>query len=274
MALPKRVFGKLGWKVSLLGIGTAELGGEEPSVEMLHLALDQGVNYIDTAPSYQSTRSEQYIGQVAKSRRKEFYLATKTLARDKQGALRDLEGSLRRLNTEYVDLWQIHAVNQMEQLDAVFRRGGAMEAAEQAKQAGKVKAIGITGHTQPEVLIEALRRYPFDAVLVPLSPLDAHLNDFAKELVPTATQKGVAVIGMKVLKGAQRAQLLKDPTPYLHYALSLPVALIIVGSTTPAQARQNIEAIRRFKPLSPEARRRLEAECRSYANVRTLWWKQ
>jgi aryl-alcohol dehydrogenase-like predicted oxidoreductase len=274
MEIPKRAFGKLGWQVTLLGIGTAELGEEKASIEMLSLALDQGVNYLDTAPSYQGTRSEQSIGKIAKTRRKEFYLATKTLERAKTGALRELDESLKRLNTDYLDLWQIHAVNQMSELDAVLQRGGVIEAAQEAKKSGKIRAIGITGHTRPEVLIEALNRFSFDSVLVPLSPFDAHLHDFAKELIPLAVKKGTAVIGMKVLKGAQRAEKLKDPTSYLHYALSLPVSTIIVGSTTPAQARQNIEAVRRFKPLTAEERTRLETDCRADANAEVLWWKK
>lgn len=274
MELRKRAFGKTGWQVTLLGIGTAEVGEEKTTIEMLSLALDQGVNYIDTAPSYQGTRSEQYIGKIAKTRRKEFYLATKTLERTKTGALRELDESLKRLNTGYVDLWQIHAVNQMSELDAVMRSGGAIEAAQEAKKAGKIKAIGITGHTRPEVLIEAFKRFTFDSVLVPLSPFDASLHDFAKDLIPLAVKNGAAVIGMKVLKGAQRAEKLKDPAPYLHYALSLPVSTIIVGSTTPEQARQNVEAVRRFKPLSAEERTRLETESRSDANPDVLWWKR
>lgn len=272
--IPQRSFGKIGWKVGILGFGTAELAGEAESIAALNAALDDGVNYIDTAPSYQSARSETYVGKVAKSRRKEFYLATKTIQRGRAGALREIKESLARLQTNHIDLLQIHAVNRMSELDEALAKGGAIEGLEEAKKNGLIRHIGITGHTRPEVLLKAIERYPFESALVPLSPADASLNDFGKAFVPEARRRGVAVVAMKALKGAQRsADGLGDPVALLHYAFSLPVATAIVGMVTPAHVAQNAKAARDFRPLSAARMREMESTAKAYATTQALWWK-
>ncbi|HVL38550.1 MAG TPA: aldo/keto reductase, partial [Fimbriimonadaceae bacterium] len=172
--MPTRPLGKTGFSASLYALGSAEIPGTEEAVRAIHKLIDGGVNYLDTAPSYQGTRSESAIGQVLKSRRKGVFVATKTLARDADGAYAEVRSSRDRLGIDRIDLLQIHAVNDSGTLDAVLRQGGAIEGLERARKEGLIRFIGITGHTRPDVILSAITRYPFSTILVPVSPLDRH----------------------------------------------------------------------------------------------------
>lgn len=273
--MPKRRFGKTGWDASLLAFGTAELPTGDMALceKMLSLALDEGVNYFDTAPSYRGTEAEKAIGRVAK-RRKEFFLATKTLERKKAGAAREIEESLRRLGTDQIDTLQIHSVNDIRDLDTVLAAGGAIEALEEAKKAGKIRFIGITGHTRPAVILAALKRYKFDSVLVPLSAADFHVNDFATEVVPRAKELGIGIAGMKSLKGWQGGSRPVPAQKMLHYSMTLPVSTLTCGMTSEAQVRENLAAARAFKPLTETQMAELRQVAKEWSSVTNLWWKR
>ncbi|GMV36718.1 MAG: hypothetical protein AMXMBFR61_12260 [Fimbriimonadales bacterium] len=274
--MAKRDAGKMGWKASILAFGMAEVPPDDLDLceKMLRRALDLGVNYIDTAPSYQRGAGELAVGRVA-DRRKEFFLATKTLGRTKEAAAQDIQGSLERMKVPVIDLLHLHAVNDMRTLDTVLARGGPIEALEEAKRAGKIRYIGITGHTRPEVILEALKRYPFDAILVPVSAADYHLNDFALETIPYANKKGVSVAGMKSLKGWQNAGKKEvSSRELIHYALSLPIATLTCGMTNLEQVEENVKAARTFRALATADMDRIRAACKEWGTSQHLWWKR
>lgn len=261
------------FQASILALGTAEIPSNAEATRAITLALDAGVNYIDTAPSYRNTRSESVIGSFAEKRRKEFFLATKTLERSAEGAYRELKQSLARLKASYVDLIQIHAVNDNATLDQVLL--GAVKGLERAQKEGLTRFIGITGHTRPEVILRAIKEYPFDSILVPVSAADKWIGDFATEVIPKAKAKGIAVIGMKALKGIERAEgSIRDATPWLRYAFSLPIDTLAVGFRRYSDVLANIAIAQRFEPMSSPKRRELEEQAKRFANEDTLWWKK
>ena len=271
--MPTRVFGKTGRKVSIYALGSAEMPGGEENIKTLHKLIDGGVSYFDTAPSYMGTRSESTIGEVMKSRRKEVFLATKTLDRSADGAYRDVQASLKRLQTDHVDLLQVHAVNDFGTLDAVLAKGGAVEGLERAKKDGLIEHIGITGHTRPEVTLKALENYPFDSILIALSAIDKSHHDFADEVVPRAKKLGIGITGMKALKGIERSGKPFESERFLRYVWSLPVSTLTIGLRDLKEADQNLAAAKRFKPMTPTEMRALESEVAFLATDGNLWWK-
>ncbi|RMG22569.1 MAG: aldo/keto reductase [Armatimonadetes bacterium] len=271
--IPKRPLGKIPHDATILGIGTAEIPDDDESLKALNLALDAGVNYLDTAPSYRAARSETVLGQVCAQRRDDFFLATKTLERSADGAYREVRESLARLQTKTIDLIQVHAVNDFDTLDEALR--GAVKGLERAKREGLVRHIGITGHTRPEVILKAIESYPFESILVPVSAADHWLNDFVSGVIPEARKKRVAVIGMKALKGVERAKgKVADAEPWLRYAWSCPVDCLIVGFRRYAEVLENVRLAQQFRPMSAEQMRALEQEAKQFANTQALWWKK
>lgn len=270
----QRPLGKTGWKASIYALGTAEVPDIPSTVRAVHALLDGGVNYLDTAPSYQGTRSERALGEVMKTRRKEVFLATKTLARDADGAYREVKESLERLQTRQIDTLQIHAVNDFGALDQVLGKGGAAEGLERAKKEGLIRFIGITGHTRPEVISRALDRYPFDSILVPVSVLDASLYDFADDVLPKANKLGIAIVGMKALKGIERAGGPFAAEEFLRYAWSLPISTLTIGLRKESEAKANLAHALDFKKMPVSDMRALEAKFKDKADMNTLWWKR
>ncbi|MCM2257005.1 MAG: aldo/keto reductase [Vicinamibacteria bacterium] len=280
-AMPMRNLGKTGYQVGLFSLG-GQAAIEQPenaavAVPIVERALDLGVNYIDTAARYggDARWSQRYIGEVMKRRRSEAFLASKTHDRTRDGSLKVLEESLKLLNTDHLDLWQIHNLSLPEQVDQIFAKGGAVEALHEAKEQGLVRHIGITGHADPEVLIAALERGPFDTVLLALNAADVHHLSFKQKLLPLAVEREMGIVGMKI---PARGRILKGFTPpaaggppqagkvpgtivmseALRYVLSLPVSTVIVGCDTIAQLEENITLARAFNPLSPAQMAELE----------------
>ena len=177
-AMPTRSLGKTGHKVGILSLGgqaTLEIKGrEEESEKIINRAIDLGINYIDTAASYGGGVSQLNIGRVMKTRRSEVWLSTKTHDRTYDGSMRLLEESLKNLQTDHLDTWQLHNVQTMSQVDQIFSETGAIKAMEKARSEGIVRKLGITGHFEPLVLLEAIRRYPFDSILMALNAADVH----------------------------------------------------------------------------------------------------
>jgi aryl-alcohol dehydrogenase-like predicted oxidoreductase len=278
-AMPTRNLGKTGYKVGIFSLGgqaaIEKANNFDVTVPLINRALDLGVNYIDTSSIYGGPErwSEQYVGQVMKTRRGEAFLATKTKERTREGSLRMIEKSLKLLNTDHVDLWQLHDVGLQQDVDAIFARGGAMEALIEMQQQGVVRYLGVTGHYRPDALIEAVNRHPFDTILMSLNPADVHLHSFQEKLLPLVVEKQMGIIGMKV---PSRGRLLASWTPppveaqkhmwegsaiatrpgvmtmadAMNYALTHPVSTIIVGCDNIAQLEQNVAIAREFTPLS------------------------
>jgi aryl-alcohol dehydrogenase-like predicted oxidoreductase len=280
-AMPMRNLGKTGYQVGIFSLGgqasVEKPNNEAVAVPIVEKALDLGVNYIDTAARYGGDErwSQRYIGQVMKRRRAQAFLASKTHDRTRDGSLKLLEDSLRLLQTDHLDLWQIHNLSQMGQVDQIFAPDGAVKAQIEAKEQGLVRHIGITGHADPEVLIEAIRRYPFDTVLLALNAADVHHLSFKEKLLPLAVEKQMGIIGMKI---PARGRILSSFAPpsqpaspqagtqpgtlvmseALRYVLSLPVSTVIIGCDTVAQLEENVALARSFNPLSPTQMAELE----------------
>jgi predicted aldo/keto reductase-like oxidoreductase len=237
----------------------------EEAVRVIHRALDQGVNYCDTAPAYAG--SLDYYGAALGERRREIFLASKTHDRTRDGSLRLLDESLRRLRTDHLDLWQLHDLRTMQDLDRIFARGGAIEALVQARAEGRVRFLGLTGHHDPDILLEAMRRFDFDTLLVALNAADIHRLSFITTVLPEAARRGMGVIGMKVLaQGALLARGTLSVEEAIHYVLSLPgVCHAIIGCKTPAEVDENARIARTFVPLDAQRQRMLEEQTRTSA---------
>lgn len=273
-AMPTRSLGKTGYKAGILSLGgqaTLEIAGkEEESEKIIHRAIDLGINYIDTAASYGRGVSQLNIGRVMKTRRGEVWLSTKTHDRTYDGSMRLLEESLKNLQTDHIDTWQLHNVQRQEQVDQIFASDGAIKAMEKAKAEGMVRHLGITGHFEPLVLLEAIRRYPFDSILMALNAADVHYLSFKNYLLPEAQKQGIAIIGMKV---TTRSRMLSSWTPppleeqtdarmrtpkpgtisireALNYNMSLPVSTTIIGVDNIEQLEENVKIASEFSPLA------------------------
>ena len=218
---------------------------------ILNAALDRGIRYIDTAWVYSLGQAEERVGTVARKRRAEMWIATKTIDRTRDGALQQLDESLRRLQTDFVDEWRLHHVATMEELDECFASGGAMDALREAKERGLVRHLSISGHTDPAVQIEALRRFPFDSVLFAASPLEPFHDRFRHDLLPAAQAAGAAVIAMKILSGGKLKHVRAGA---MRYALSLPASVAIIGCETMPQLEQAVTTAESFTPMDETER--------------------
>lgn len=258
--LEYREFGQTGEKVAMLGLGGyhfLEISQQEVT-EIVQRYLDMGGNYVETAYAYGSGDSERKIGEALKGRRDEVFLATKVAARDKEGAARLLKRSLEHLQTDYVDLLFMHAVQENYELEAILSEKGALHAAEEAQQAGRVRFIGISGHGWADVLIEALERYPFEAVMHTYNYLDRfNYPSSETELLPLAAEKGVAVVGMKPVADGY---LHRSPLPAFRYAFTLPCATMVSGMNTLEYLETDMAAAKAFKPMGEKEMERLFAE--------------
>jgi predicted aldo/keto reductase-like oxidoreductase len=251
-----RPFGKTGESFPILSFGGQRIVDEhhcteEQAIAIVNTAIDRGIRYFDTAWIYSDGQAETRMGKVVKYRRPEMWIATKTWDTSRDGALRQLETSLSRLQTDYVNEWRLHNVWDFARLDAFTGKGGALEAAIQARDQGMVRKISISCHTDPQILVEALKRFPFDSALIALSALDHFIFSFAEEFLPIANAKGVATIGMKVLG---LGSLTHEVERSLRYAFSLPVSTVIVGMESMVQLEQNLAIAEGFQPMCDEER--------------------
>ncbi len=265
MALPHRPLGKTGVEVPIIGYGTAPLGKikvmDAPllnkSAKLLNHAIDQGITYLDTSPDY---GSQPKLGEVMKSRRDEVFLATKINKRRRNDVLEELRQNLKELQTDHVDLVQVHAVNTMADLEAALAPDGAISALEEARRQGMTRFVGITGHARPSVLANALERYDFDTVLVALGAIDRLVTGPEETLLPVAQQKNVGVIAMKVYGHGE----LKQRELALRYSLSLSgVSLAILGMDDESQIDENVRLAQCITPLSDSEMETLIQESRA-----------
>ena len=281
LAMPTNAFGKTGFKVGILSLGgqaTLEQSGTEAqSVKMINRAIDLGINYIDTAASYGGGVSQKHFGEVLKTRRKEVWVSTKTHDRSYDGSMRLLEESLKSLQTDHLDLWQLHNVQRKDQVDKIFAKDGALKALIKAKEEGVVRHLGVTGHYEPMILLECLNRFDFDAILMAVNAADVHYLSFKNYLLPKAQEKGVAIIGMKVATRGrmistwtpppleEQPERMRTPLPgtltikeALSYNMTLPVSTTILGVDNIAQIEENMQIASQFSPLSEEEMQALE----------------
>ncbi len=251
-----RPFGKTGESFPILSFGGQRIVdehdcAEEEAIEIVNTAIDRGIRYFDTGWIYSQGQAETRLGKVVKHRRSEMWIATKTWDTTRDGARRQLETSLTRLQTDHVDEWRFHNVSDYARLDAFIGKGGALEAALRARDEGLVRYISISCHTDPRILMEALDRFPFDSALFAASALDHFILSFAEEFLHVANARGVATVGMKVLGFGS---LTHEVERSLRYAFSLPVSTVIVGMETMAQLEQNLAIAESFVPLTDEER--------------------
>ncbi len=273
-AMPTRNLGKTGYKVGIFSLGgqaaLEKPNNEAVAVPIIERALDLGVNYIDTSSIYGGPArwSEQYVGKVMAHRRNQAFLATKTKERTRDDSMRMIEKSLQLLQTDHVDLWQLHDIGTLFDVNEVFAKDGAMEALIEMKEQKVVRHLGLTGHYRPDALMEGIRRYPFDAILMAMSAADPHHFSFNEALLPLAVEQQMGIIGMKI---PGRSRLLSNwipeplevqahtwegmvPAPTsgtltmreaMYYTLSRPVSTIIIGCDSIAQLEENVPTLSR-----------------------------
>lgn len=268
----RTLFGKTGIHVTLVGLGGEGIlrtfGNNEAAKAVILQALDQGITYFDSARAYAG--SEGYYGSVWSEHpefRSRVFQTSKSASRDRKGALSDLENTLSTMGIGHLDLWQIHDVRTDHELDLISGPGGALEAFLEAKASGKVKAIGVTGHHDPGVLTRAVRDLPVDSVMMPVNPAEGALGGFLDSTLPLAKEKGIAVIGMKILGSSHYVQPHNGITPeiLIRYALSQGVTVGIVGCTTPVEVETLAKTGKGFEPLTEGEQKELTDAFSPYA---------
>lgn len=271
--VPQRPLGKTGVQISALGVGGYHLGStkdQQEANELVARALDAGINFFDNCWDYHDGLSEERLGVALKGKRDQAFVMTKvcTHGRGKDVAMQQLEESLRRLQTDHLDLWQIHEVIYYNDPDLIFAPGGAAEALLAAKQQGKVRFVGFTGHKDPAIHLRMLTQdFPFDTVQMPLNCLDATFRSFETQVMPEANRRGIAVLGMKSMGGSGEivSHGAATPSDALRYAMSLPVATTISGMDSLGVLEQNLAIAKGFQPMKPEEMQALRERVRVFA---------
>lgn len=262
--IPKRKFGRTGVEVAILGLGgegvLRTFGREQEADTLINTAIDLGINYMESARAYSG--SESYFGLALRERRDKVFLASKSHARDRKGALDHLGETLRNMKTDHLDLWYIHDVRTEDEVREIFGPDGALEGFVQAREKGLVKYIGVTGHHDPAVIRKCLEGFDFDAALVPVNPAEPFYKCFLDEVVPLASARDTAIAGMKVyMKG-----LLQAPKKLLlSYALTQPISAAVVGCDNVEQLTENAEAASAFQPLKHKEVQRFTQMVEPYA---------
>lgn len=272
-SIPLRPLGRTGVEVSALGLGGYHLGtvkSVRDAVRLAHEAIDAGITFLDNAWEYHDGRSEELMGKAIYDRRNRVFLMTKvcTHGRGRRTAMRQLEESLRRLKTDYLDLWQVHEVVYDNEPESHFAADGVIEALEEAKRSGKVRFVGFTGHKDPALHLAMLaHNYPFDTCQLPLNCFDASFRSFEQLVLPELDRRGIAAIGMKSLGGGGdmvKARAVKADEA-LRYAMSLNVATTVSGIESSKVLRQNLRVALGFTPMNEDEMRELRERCASRA---------
>jgi predicted aldo/keto reductase-like oxidoreductase len=258
--IPYRTLGRSSEKVSIVGLGGYHLGKQaDPleSIRIIRTGLDEGINFLDNCWDYNGGESEIRMGKALQDGyRQRAFLMTKIDGRDKKSAARQIEESLRRLQTDRIDLLQFHEIIRMDDPDRVFAAGGAMKAALEAKKAGKIRYIGFTGHKSPDIHLKMLdiaarHQFRFDTVQMPLNVMDAHYDSFEKKVLPVLVKDNIGVLGMKPM-GDHIILESRTVTPVecLHYAMNLPTSVVITGCDSMQILEQALAAARSFRPMN------------------------
>jgi predicted aldo/keto reductase-like oxidoreductase len=259
--LPYRTLGRTGEKISLIGLGGYHLGNQSDpneSIRIIRTGIDEGINFLDNCWDYNGGESEIRMGKALRDGyRQKAFLMTKIDGRNKTAAATQLNESLRRLQTDRIDLLQFHEVIRDSDPDRIFAEGGGMEAAVEARKAGKIRFIGFTGHKSPDIHLKMLATaskhgFTFDAVQMPLNVMDAHFDSFEKKVLPVLSKEGIGVLGMKPMgdKVILRSKTV-TPVECLQYAMSLPTSVVITGCDSVPILQQALRAARSFQPMGP-----------------------
>jgi aryl-alcohol dehydrogenase-like predicted oxidoreductase len=272
-SIPLRKFGRSDAKISALGYGGHHLGDapdEKTAIELIHRAVDGGMTFFDNCWEYRRGKTEIWMGAGLKGIRDKVFLMTKTCphGRDASLALQMLEESLRRLQTDHLDLWQVHGMVFDNDPDLFIRKNGAAEALEKAKKDGKVRFVGFTGHQNPKVHLAMLKTgFPFDSVQMPLNAFDANFRSFEQQVLPELNKRGIAALGMKPLNGHGEAikHGVITAEEALRYAMSLPVATTITGIDSMEVLQQNLRIAQNFTPMSETEMNELRNRCKQDA---------
>ncbi len=271
--VPTRVLGRTGVRVSIIGVGGAHaraIKDDQEAIRFQHAAMDEGITFFDNAWDYSNGAAEELMGRALAQdgRRNKVFLMTKNCGRDYPESMKCLEDSLRRLRTDYLDLWQFHEINYDNDPEWVFERG-AIKAAIEARRAGKVRFIGFTGHKDPRIHLKMLGQpFDWDTTQMPINVADAHYRSFQNEVVPVCLKKRIGVIGMKGMGGGPGMLLGKaglTPEECLRYCLSLPIATQVVGMTTMEHLKGNVAVARSFQPMTAADKQQLLARVREIA---------
>ena len=273
--IPTRPLGNTGERVSILCLGgwhIARASDQAESIRIMHAAVDEGVTFFDNAWDYHDGGSEEMMGKALAdgSRRKKVFLMTKNCERDYAGSMKNLEESLRRLRTDYLDLWQFHEMNYDNDPDWVFEKGG-LKLALEAQKAGKVRYIGFTGHKDPIIHLKMLGKpYHWAGAQMPINIMDAHYRSFENQVVPVCLTRKVGVIGMKSLGGGSPKGRIPDQggvsaPDCIRYSLSQPVSTLVVGLQSMDDLRQSIGVARDFKPMPEKEMAELRDRVRTVA---------
>jgi aryl-alcohol dehydrogenase-like predicted oxidoreductase len=271
--IPRRPFGRAGEPVSALGLGGYHLGlvgNRREAIRIVQAAIDAGITFMDNAWEYHEGESEEIMGKALAGRRDRVFLMSKvcTHGRDRKVAMRQLAQSLKRLETDHLDLWQVHECVYPNDPERHFAPGGVIEALVEAKQKGLVRYVGFTGHKLPEIHLAMLAHgFPFDSVQLPLNCFDATFRSFERDVLPAARNRGLAVLGMKSMGGEGDAVRKKVVTAEeaLRYAMSLPVTTTISGIDSMRVLRQNVRIASGFVPMLPEEMQDLRSRVASLA---------
>ena len=266
-------FGKTGIQISALGLGGHHLGaalGEHIAIDIVHRALDGGINFFDCCWEYNRGKSEDWLGKGLKGQRDKAFLMTKvcTHGRDASLATQMLEQSLRRLQTDHLDLWQIHGVTFQNDPELFIRPGGAAEALVKAKKDGKVQFLGFSGHKDPDIHLAMLNTgFPFDAVQMPINPFDANFQSFEQKVLPVLNQRGIAPLAMKPISGHGEpiTQGVFTAAELLRYSMSLPVSTTISGVSEMAILEQNLSIAQGFTPMTETEMQALRTRAKPYS---------
>ena len=254
--IPVRPLGKNGPSVSIIGFGGGHFCRKHldkaASIKLVQTAVDEGVTFIDSAWEYHDGESERRIGEALKGRRDRVVLMTKVCGRDRKTAEEQLHDSLRRFKTDVIDVWQFHEINYDNDPDWVCGSGGALEAAVAAREAGKVRYIGFTGHKSPHILLNMLNQeFAWDTCQMPINVMDAHYRSFQKEVLPELNRRGIGCIGMKSLGGdGQMIEAGLTPQQARGYALSLPISTLVCGIESTDNLQQDLEIARNWQPMT------------------------
>jgi len=255
-----RTLGRTGEKVSLMGLGGYHIGmqkDEKESIQIIRAALDNGVTFLDNCWDYNGGESEVRMGKALRDGyRQRAFLMTKIDGHTKSAAAAQIDESLRRLQTDHIDLMQFHEVIRFDDPEKIFAAGGSLEAALEAKKAGKIRYIGFTGHKNPDIHLKMLEtaeahKFHFDTVQMPLNVMDAHFNSFGQKVLPVLVKKEIGVLGMKPMgSGIILQSKVVQPVECLHYAMNLPTSVVITGCDSMQILESSLQAARSFKPIS------------------------
>jgi predicted aldo/keto reductase-like oxidoreductase len=271
--IPLRPLGSTGQSVTLIALGgyhSSVHPNENDSIRLIQRAVDEGITFLDNAWDYHDGRAEERMGKAIAqgNRRDKVFLMTKCCGRTAKDAQSNLEDSLRRLQTDHLDLWQFHEIVYDNDPDWIFDKGGAIEYAVKAKEQGKIRFLGFTGHKDPAIHLKMLDKpYPWATVQMPLNVMDGHFRSFQHRVLPVLNQRGIAPIAMKSLGGTGKivSESVVSIDEALRYVLSLPIASLVSGIDSESVLEQNLRIIRDFKPMTAEEKAAVETKVRPYA---------